>query len=118
MLKHPHIVRFDDCFEDEENVYMVLELCDHGVSWNTRPEVLEADDWLCLEHAGPAETPETVYRTRSTLLHDPNHRRVPVHAPNKRHSPRPQAGESVLGRGYERQSRGLWPCCIDREARR
>ncbi|BEJ14590.1 hypothetical protein CspHIS471_0403570 [Cutaneotrichosporon sp. HIS471] len=30
MLKHPNIVRFDECFEDGENVYMVLELCDHG----------------------------------------------------------------------------------------
>ena len=32
MLAHPHVVRFDDCFEDEENVYMVLELCENGVS--------------------------------------------------------------------------------------
>lgn len=32
MLAHPNIVRFDDCFEDEENVYMILELCHHGVS--------------------------------------------------------------------------------------
>lgn len=32
MLSHPNIVRFDDCFEDEENVYMVLELCENGVS--------------------------------------------------------------------------------------
>lgn len=30
MLKHPNIVRFDECFEDIDNVYMVLELCDHG----------------------------------------------------------------------------------------
>ncbi|KIR55150.1 PLK/PLK1 protein kinase [Cryptococcus gattii Ru294] len=30
MLAHPNIVRFDDCFEDEENVYMILELCHHG----------------------------------------------------------------------------------------
>ncbi|ORX33581.1 kinase-like domain-containing protein [Kockovaella imperatae] len=30
MLSHPHIVAFEDCFEDEENVYMVLELCEHG----------------------------------------------------------------------------------------
>ena len=33
MMQHPHIVRFDDCFEDEENVYMMLELCEHGVSY-------------------------------------------------------------------------------------
>jgi polo-like kinase 1 len=32
MLAHPNIVRFDECFEDEENVYMVLELCENGVS--------------------------------------------------------------------------------------
>ncbi|WWD22337.1 hypothetical protein CI109_106828 [Kwoniella shandongensis] len=30
MLNHPHVVRFEDCFEDEENVYMVLELCENG----------------------------------------------------------------------------------------
>ncbi|ODN75912.1 hypothetical protein L202_05897 [Cryptococcus amylolentus CBS 6039] len=30
MLAHPNVVRFDDCFEDEENVYMVLELCHNG----------------------------------------------------------------------------------------
>ena len=32
MLDHPNVVRFEDCFEDAENVYMVLELCEHGVS--------------------------------------------------------------------------------------
>ena len=32
MLNHPHVVGFEDCFEDEENVYMVLELCENGVS--------------------------------------------------------------------------------------
>lgn len=31
MLGHPNIVRFDDCFEDQANVYMILELCDNGV---------------------------------------------------------------------------------------
>ncbi|WVQ80413.1 hypothetical protein IAT38_002518 [Cryptococcus sp. DSM 104549] len=30
MLTHPNVVRFDDCFEDDENVYMVLELCHNG----------------------------------------------------------------------------------------
>ncbi|KAI9449687.1 kinase-like domain-containing protein [Lactarius psammicola] len=29
-LDHPNIVRFIDCFEDEENVYMTLELCPSG----------------------------------------------------------------------------------------
>jgi len=29
-LEHPNIVRFEDCFEDEENVYMNLELCPSG----------------------------------------------------------------------------------------
>lgn len=33
MLKHPHVVQFEDCFEDEENVYMILELCEHGVRY-------------------------------------------------------------------------------------
>ncbi|KAK8845391.1 hypothetical protein IAR55_006104 [Kwoniella newhampshirensis] len=30
MLNHPHVVRFEDCFEDDENVYMMLELCENG----------------------------------------------------------------------------------------
>ncbi|OCF59904.1 PLK/PLK1 protein kinase [Kwoniella mangroviensis CBS 10435] len=30
ILVHPHIVRFEDCFEDSSNVYMVLELCENG----------------------------------------------------------------------------------------
>ncbi|KAI5122621.1 hypothetical protein M0805_008710 [Coniferiporia weirii] len=29
-LHHPNIVRFGDCFEDTENVYMTLELCESG----------------------------------------------------------------------------------------
>lgn len=27
---HPNIVRFNECFEDDENVYMILELCPRG----------------------------------------------------------------------------------------
>lgn len=33
MLDHPHIVKFLDCFEDGENIYMLLELCEGGVSF-------------------------------------------------------------------------------------
>ena len=29
-LKHPNIVSFTDCFEDDDNVYMTLELCHNG----------------------------------------------------------------------------------------
>ncbi|GLB45196.1 putative kinase-like [Lyophyllum shimeji] len=29
-LEHPNIVRFIDCFEDDDNVYMTLELCASG----------------------------------------------------------------------------------------
>ncbi|ESK88533.1 cell cycle serine threonine-protein kinase cdc5 msd2 [Moniliophthora roreri MCA 2997] len=29
-LQHPNIVEFQECFEDEENVYMTLELCTSG----------------------------------------------------------------------------------------
>ncbi|KAI1789263.1 Pkinase-domain-containing protein [Ganoderma leucocontextum] len=29
-LEHPNIVNFQDCFEDEDNVYMTLELCHNG----------------------------------------------------------------------------------------
>ncbi|KAL7416413.1 kinase-like domain-containing protein [Mrakia frigida] len=30
MLDHPNIVRFKECFDDDENVYMGLELCEKG----------------------------------------------------------------------------------------
>ncbi|KAH9029985.1 kinase-like domain-containing protein [Lactarius pseudohatsudake] len=33
-LDHPNIVRFIDCFEDDENVYMTLELCPSGSLMN------------------------------------------------------------------------------------
>ncbi|KIM91385.1 hypothetical protein PILCRDRAFT_810665 [Piloderma croceum F 1598] len=29
-LEHPNVVRFQDCFEDDQNVYMTLELCPSG----------------------------------------------------------------------------------------
>ncbi|GJD07320.1 Serine/threonine-protein kinase plk-2 [Galdieria sulphuraria] len=29
-LRHRHIVKFESCFEDQENVYIVLELCPNG----------------------------------------------------------------------------------------
>jgi len=29
-LEHPNIVQFQDCFEDNDNVYMTLELCTSG----------------------------------------------------------------------------------------
>ncbi|CAE7229592.1 unnamed protein product [Rhizoctonia solani] len=29
-LQHPNIVGFEECFEDDDNVYMTLELCDVG----------------------------------------------------------------------------------------
>ena len=30
-LQHPNIVGFQECFEDYDNVYMTLELCESGV---------------------------------------------------------------------------------------
>jgi serine/threonine protein kinase len=30
-LKHPNIVLFGDCFEDDDHVYMSMELCQNGV---------------------------------------------------------------------------------------
>jgi serine/threonine protein kinase len=29
-LQHPNIVGFEECFEDDDNVYMTLELCEVG----------------------------------------------------------------------------------------
>jgi serine/threonine protein kinase len=32
-MDHPHIVQFHSCFEDSQNVYLQMELCEHGVRW-------------------------------------------------------------------------------------
>ncbi|POW15104.1 hypothetical protein PSTT_02376, partial [Puccinia striiformis] len=29
-MDHPHIVKFHSCFEDSQNVYLQMELCEHG----------------------------------------------------------------------------------------
>ncbi|MBW0485454.1 hypothetical protein O181_025169 [Austropuccinia psidii MF-1] len=29
-MDHPHIVKFQSCFEDHQNVYLQMELCEHG----------------------------------------------------------------------------------------
>jgi cell cycle serine/threonine-protein kinase CDC5/MSD2 len=31
-MRHPNIVQFIDCFEDSENVYILLEICPNQVS--------------------------------------------------------------------------------------
>ena len=31
-LRHPNIVKFEHVFEDQENVYILLELCDSQVT--------------------------------------------------------------------------------------
>jgi len=31
-LQHPNIVRYQECFEDKTNVYIILELCENKVS--------------------------------------------------------------------------------------
>lgn len=43
MLDHPHIVKFLDCFEDGENIYMLLELCEGGVSDTALPACVTCD---------------------------------------------------------------------------
>ena len=30
-LQHPNIVRYQECFEDKINVYIILELCENKV---------------------------------------------------------------------------------------
>jgi len=42
-VKHPNIVRFERFFEDKENVYMMLELCENkslGELMNQRKQAL------------------------------------------------------------------------------
>lgn len=31
MMRHPNIVRFVECFEDLQNIYLILELCPNKV---------------------------------------------------------------------------------------
>lgn len=49
MLDHPHIVQFQDCFEDGENIYMLLELAEGGVSYSADlgAETVGADPGAC-----------------------------------------------------------------------
>lgn len=39
-LQHPNIVEFEDCFEDEEHVYMTMALCENGVRGFTTESAL------------------------------------------------------------------------------
>jgi hypothetical protein len=32
LMAHPHVVPFREAFEDEDQVYILLGLCEHGVS--------------------------------------------------------------------------------------
>lgn len=34
LMKHKRIVRFYSCFEDDTNVYLILELCENKVQRN------------------------------------------------------------------------------------
>lgn len=34
-LQHPNIVRYQECFEDKTNVYIILELCENKVPQGT-----------------------------------------------------------------------------------
>lgn len=36
-MQHPNIISFEHCFEDDDNVYMQLELCANGVSLEQSP---------------------------------------------------------------------------------
>lgn len=36
-MKHPNIIEFEHCFEDDGHVYMKLELCSHGVRSRSSP---------------------------------------------------------------------------------
>lgn len=41
-MRHENIVRFDECFEDSENVYMVMELCPRGVRVFVFSDIVQA----------------------------------------------------------------------------
>lgn len=115
MLTHPNIVTFEDCFEDDENVYMMLELCENGVSCIVLVLVagVEADSVVT---DGPSSEAEKIYRTRSSRHPRPTHRRLSVHAPDQRHSPGLEARKSVLGRSDECEGWRFRIGGVDREA--
>ena len=41
VMDHPNIIKFECCFEDSENVYMQLELCDNNVRPHLRRLLLK-----------------------------------------------------------------------------
>lgn len=45
-LQHPNIVRYQECFEDKSNVYIILELCENKVSDN-RTKSDNRVCWIC-----------------------------------------------------------------------
>jgi serine/threonine protein kinase len=52
LMAHPHVVPFREAFEDEDQVYILLGLCEYGVSpYSLLP--FQADQTTYSEHDGP-----------------------------------------------------------------
>lgn len=100
-LNHTNIVKFEEMFEDAENVYLVLELCHNGVCFNV-PRGLTA------EHERYREAPRQIHGARGALLHGADTRRMPEHAPKLDYPPRLEAGQCVPRQRHADQDRRLW----------
>lgn len=86
MLDHPNIVSFKDCFDDDENVYMSLELCERGVRICIgvlspfKCAVLMFHSRVHTEYDGPPPLSKRINGTGSEDVPCPTSRRVLVHA--------------------------------------
>jgi serine/threonine protein kinase len=73
-LQHPNIVRYQECFEDKNNVYIILELCENKV-----PPSL-AFIRLIAESTGYVEEEETPNGAGSSFFHAPDFGGDEIHA--------------------------------------
>lgn len=111
-LSHRHVVGFQSFFEDDDFVYVVLELCRRRVRGGGR--VAERPGYSCplpapppgtdpplpAVAAGAAQAAEGAERARSAVLPAPDHPGLPVPAQPPRHPPRPQAGQPLPQRRH------------------
>lgn len=66
-LQHPNIVRYQECFEDKSNVYIVLELCENKVPHPPRHWPM-----LTVESVRHVTNTKTSDGTGSSILHVTN----------------------------------------------
>ena len=95
-LKHPHVVYLHDAFEDKDNVYLLMELCEA----QTLLELVKRKKRLadCVRQPFCSTTIQDVYLIYPAgrpPLHAPAVERRQIHEVPAHHPPRPQARQSL-----------------------